>query len=170
MNRKSICALLVLCLLGAVNSSLAQWKTPTLGDPGGTPFEYHCGGSMGSMPVWFLWVASGASIDRVSAACWDYSASPWYGGSGGTVRSNIQCPSQQALRGIEGYHSWYVNGLRASCRNWDNSRETLTAWVGAKSGEYNNLRCANGYIVTGIRGESSNLVDRLTVYCGPWGP
>ena len=163
MNRRIrtlVLALSLGCALGTSSMTSAQWPG-YVGDPGGTPFSFTCG----SVPVVSFHTRAGWMIDAIRAICWNGHASDWFGGSGGS-QVNLTCPYKWAMRGVSAYHGWYVNALRGFCQSSTSTSTQYTVWAGRQVEEYSSLNCAQARGIKQIRGDSGDLLDRLSVFCG----
>jgi hypothetical protein len=162
-------SLLVAAVMMVASSASADTSfgwTAYIGEPGGDAFNFSCG----SVPLTSMNVRSGSTpngvrvIDAVKGVCWNGSVSPWYGGTNGSSYW-LQCPYDHAIRGLNSYGGWYVNGLQAFCEEMGGTHTATTGWVGSKSGTYKALRCSGGQAAKAIRGGAGVFVDRLAIYC-----
>lgn len=139
------------------------------GGMGGTPFERRCGIATG------LRVRAGEHVNAVGLSCASFfgaAETPLAGGGGGTYH-DLKCTGAELLVGIWGYSDNVLGAIGAMCQS---AGDVVEGRRGIGDVRYSDLLgvqwgypftglCPVGQMVTGIRGRSGSLVDRLEVEC-----
>lgn len=159
MKKKLSLPLILVCLLlGPARSAVADW-TPFVGLPGPAPFVTYCK-NQGSLVG--LHVRAGNFIDAIQGDCL-LTKTPWFGGSGG-ASVDLLCGSG-TMKGVNSWWGDFVAGLQVACYSSSASSWVYSGWAGTVDDNFSSLRCASGYWAKGFKGETGDLVDRLSIFC-----
>jgi hypothetical protein len=143
----------------SLSSAQTRYWTGYAGLPGPNKFLDFC---TGSEMLFGLDVRSGTYINAVRGIC-DRRTLPLHGGSAGTVK-HLTGPFGY-MRGINAWSGDVIDSIQV-VTYWWSSGWGYSGWAGGSGGySYSALRCGEAYHGKAIRGETGELVDRISLLC-----
>lgn len=85
------------------------------------------------------------------------------GGSGGSPFRAL-CATGK-LVGLNVYSGWFVDSVQMICDNGFGTAEAEGVHFGGGGGGWKQLKCRDGYVVSGIHGRDGRFVDRVGITC-----
>jgi hypothetical protein len=119
----------------------------------------------------FLRLATFAGVLAATGAHATVVSTSQAGGSGGTSFTQT-CANGGVLVGLQGAFGDFIDSVKAVCSRIDSigdpvDTSVLSAHGGGGGTTGYDLRCPRGWAVTGLKGRSGSLVDRIQLVCAP---
>lgn len=173
--RVTMAMALVLALTGV--GSVSAQSSPEYGGSGGAGFEDRCGGTKST---WGFLMRTGTLVDMIQMGCQQIGPSnpladwaPFHGNGGGGGSAAAICGVNTYTRGISVYWGSLINAFGVLCYapgagttgTSVPTYEFPTRVPGGHTGNYSSYACPSRQAVTGIKGRSGSVLDRISVFC-----